>query len=479
MKRFCRSIGSVVASFMMAVLAVSCSTPESSAPVPLPPSAPRIIAEKPADRDHAQLVAAFGGELRAPLAQHMLDGIVARLVAASDQPQAAFQVTILNSPVVNAFSLPDNHLYITRGLLVLANDTAEIAAVLSHELAHITLHHASQRSEMQARSTLIRRVTQDVLKRTEDTADLQDLSRRTLAGFSRAQEFEADQVGVKVLAGAGFDPYGAPRFLTLLGRQAGADTKQGGLADMMATHPSTTERIARALSAAAKAGGIGRGEADRLSYLAAIDHLPYGDDPADGIVRGRHFIHARLGVAFDAPEGFSLENTSQAVLGSSGEGSQRLLFDAAETQEGQSLEEVLRSTWNDTIEPGSLETTTVNGFPTALALSRGKEWNFRLSALQIGPTTYRMIVAVKVGSGDLDKLFHDALMSIRKITPEEAQTIQPLHLMIVTAMSDDTAETMAARMSGVGNSLERFLILNELDRSAPLKEGEHYKIVAE
>ena len=71
----------------------------------------------------------------------------------------------------------------------------------------------------------------------------------------------------------------------------------------------------------------------------------------------------RLGVAFEAPEGFTLENTSQAVLGSSADGERRLLFDAADTPNGQSLEDVLRSTWTDTIEPGSLTTGTVNGLP--------------------------------------------------------------------------------------------------------------------
>ena len=87
--------------------------------------------------------------------------------------------------------------------------------------------------------------------------------------------------------------------------------------------------------------------------MTALDGLAYGDDPADGVVKGRRFIHSRLGVAFEAPEGFTLENTSQAVLGASGDGERRLLFDAADTPDGQSLEDVLRSTWTDTIEPGT------------------------------------------------------------------------------------------------------------------------------
>ena len=82
---------------------------------------------------------------------------------ATDRPDETFQVTILNSPVVNAFALPNGRLYVTRGLLALANDTSEVAAVLSHEIAHVTLRHASQRSELQARSDLIERVAENVL----------------------------------------------------------------------------------------------------------------------------------------------------------------------------------------------------------------------------------------------------------------------------------------------------------------------------
>jgi predicted Zn-dependent protease len=309
---------------------------------------------------------------------------------------------------------------------------------------------------------------------------LRDRSRTNLAGFSRAQELEADQAGVKVLARAGFDPFGAPRFLTALGRAAGgADASRSGPADMMSSHPSTGDRVAAATQAARRASAPGIGEADRTDYLAVVDRLPYGDDPADGVVRGRTFLHARLGVAFEAPVGFSLENTSQAVLGSSPDGSRRLLFDAAETPDGQSLEEVLRSTWNDTIEPGSLETTTINGLPVVIGLSRGKEWNFRLSAIRIGQTTYRLIMAMKVGSGDLDALFRETLASVRQVTPTEARSVQPLHLRVVTAQEGDTAESMAARMPVADRPLERFLQLNSLDRPGPLQSGQRYKIIVE
>ncbi|MDP8918253.1 MAG: M48 family metalloprotease [Pseudomonadota bacterium] len=462
----------ILGSFMLAAFLAGCSGLNGD--VSLPADAPRVISPD-RDRDHVRLVRAFGGEGRAPQLQQILTDVTNRLVMATDRPDEAFQVTILNSPVVNAFALPNGRLYVTRGLLALANDTSEVAAVLSHEIAHVTLRHASQRSELQARSALIERVAENVLNDAEEAAMAQSQARSTLASFSRAQELEADQTGVKVLARAGFDPFGAPRFLTALGRSG--TSSDSSSTERTASHPRTNERVARALQAARRAEVSG-GETGRLSYLTALDGLAYGDDPADGVVKGRRFIHSRLGVAFEAPESFTLENTSQAVLGSSADGERRLLFDAADTPDGQSLEDVLRSTWTDTIEPGSLTTGMVNGLPLVTALSNGKEWTFRLSAIRIGNTTYRLIMATKGNRGDLEGIFQQTLNSVRQVQPEEARRIKPLKLHVVTAQRGDTAQALAARMP-VDRALERFLLLNGLDRNGPLAPGERYKVVVE
>ena len=101
---------------------------------PPPVAAPRAGPVRPADRDHAKLVAAFGGEVRSPPLTAFLSEVAGRVVPATDRPDQAYQITILDSPAVNAFALPSGRLYVTRGLLGLANDTDEIAAVLAHEI---------------------------------------------------------------------------------------------------------------------------------------------------------------------------------------------------------------------------------------------------------------------------------------------------------------------------------------------------------
>jgi predicted Zn-dependent protease len=468
------------ASALASLVLAGCTFTGGGPSLVLPAEAPRVAGvDRAEDRDHARMVAAFGGEVRAPALERLLATVTARLVAASDRPGEPYQVTILDSPVVNAFALPSGRLYVTRGLLALANDTAELAAVLSHEIAHVALRHAMRRNELQARSTLVSRVTETLLNNPTEADLLRERDRFSFASFSRSQEIEADQAGVTVLAKAGFDPYGAPRFLVSLGRAGGgADPSRPGLSGMLASHPSTSERISQALLAARRASAPGIGEADRAAYVPALDGLAYGDDPADGIVRGRRFVHARFGVAFEAAEGFGLENTSRAVLGSTPDGSRRLLFDAVEG-EGLDPAEVLRTTWTEGVESGSLETATVNGLPVATATSKGEEWSFRLAAVRVGAMTFRLILAGRSLGPDFERTFRTMLGSVRQVTPEEARNIQPLRIRAVPAQGGDTPESFAARMLVPDRQVERFLVLNGLERGGRLAPGTLYKVVSE
>jgi predicted Zn-dependent protease len=448
----------------------------------VPREAPRTTGRErtASDADHAKLVASFGGEYRSPATLRLVSDVTDRLVKATERPEETYAVTLLDSPVINAFALPSGRLYVTRGLLALASDTSEVAAVLAHEIAHVTLRHATARTELALRSQLVSKVVADVLNDPVTGAQLQSQSKFALARFSRDQELEADSVGVRTLARAGYDPFGAGRFLTALSRTTALKTGTGmaGEPDMLATHPGTTERITLVTRAARLIGAPGLGVDERARYLAAIDGIAYGDNPGDGVVRGRRFLHPALGIAFEVPEGFSIENTRNAVLGTTGEGSRRLLFDQVESNPGQGLDEVLKATWNDVVEPGSLENRMVAGYPAATALSRGKDWTFRLAVIRVGETTFRMIMAAK-GSTDPDGAFRRWTESLSAIDPAEARTLRPLRLVVVTAGAGETVETLAQRMVVPDKPMERFLVLNGLERGAPLRAGQTYKVVVE
>ena len=480
-----RALAALVAT-LLATLLGSCAADQTGtvlapAAIQVPAEAPRTTGRERTDEaDHARLVASFGGEYRAPAALRLLTEVTNRLVQAGDRPDETYAVTLLDSPVVNAFALPSGRLYVTRGLLALASDTSEAAAVLAHEIAHVTLRHASARSELALRSQLVSRVVADVLNDPATGAQLESQSRFTLARFSREQEFEADTIGVRTIARAGYDAFGAGRFLGALSRTTALKAGSGvpGEPDMLATHPGTSERIALVTRAARRIGAPGLGTDERARYLAAIDGIAYGDNPGDGAVRGRRFVHPSLGIAFEVPTGFSIDNTRKAVLGTTGEGSRRLLFDQVESATGRSLEEVLKATWNDAIDAGSVENRIVGGHPTVIALSHGRDWTFRLAAIRVGETTFRMIMAAK-GATDPDPAFRRWIESLTAIAPDEARALKPLHLQVATAAPGDTVEGFAERMSVPDRPADRFLALNGLERGAAIRPGQGYKIVVE
>ncbi len=451
------------------------------ATISVPVQAPRTTGRRVADEaDHAKLVASFGGEYRAPATLRLLSEITDRLVRASERPEEPYAVTLLDSAVVNAFALPSGRLYVTRGLVALASDSSEAAAVLAHEIAHVTLRHATARTEMALRSQLVSRVVADVLNDPATGAQMESQSKVTLARFSRDQELEADAAGVKTLAGAGFDPFGAARFLTALNRTIALKSGSGssGEPDMLATHPGTVERITLVTRAARRIGAPGLGVDERARFLAAIDGIAYGDNPGDGMVRGTRFLHPSLGIAFEVPDGIAIENTRNAVLGATRDGSRRVLFDQVESSTGRSLEDVLKATWNDGIDPGTIENRIVNERPAVFAVSKGRDWTFRLAAIRVGEHTFRMIMAAK-GSTDPDAAFRRWVDSLTSVDPDEARSLKPLHLRVATASAGDTAADMASRMVAPDRALERFLVLNGLERAAALKPGQGYKLIGE
>ena len=456
--------------------------PPAQAAPPSPPPRPAAIETKPSP-EHARMSALFDGDYKDPPAERYLNDVLAKLAKADEHPGEPYRVTILNSPIVNAFALPPRELFVTRGLLALANDGSEVAAVMAHEIAHLTARHAARREEEEKRAAVITQaasVVQDKKKSEEVEASAQ----RTIATFSRQQELEADQIGIRTVARAGYDPYGAARFLSALGRSS---TMRGALIgqnagperpDILATHPSTPERVSLARAAARQIGAPGVGMRDRNAYLSAIDGLAFGDPPSEGMARGRKFLHARLGFVFMAPDGFALENASKAALGVSADGDEALRLDSVKAPAGMSLEAYMGSDWIEGVDPATIETLDVNGVPAAIASAKAGEWSFRLAILRFDPgELVRLIYAARKPSPETEKRFREALASFRRASPEDLRALRPQRLDVVTAKPGDTVDSIADKMATGEPKAELFRLINGLEAGAGVETGERYKIV--
>jgi predicted Zn-dependent protease len=452
-----------------------------------PPSATpakpnRTVAQTPAsEREHERILSSYGGAYDDPKLEALITRTVDRLVAASDRPDQAYKVTILNSGAVNAFALPTGQLYVTRGLIALASDTSELSSVLSHEMAHVLAKHASIREDQARQAAVVTRVVTDMSNDPDLTALALAKTKLTMASFSRQQEFEADGIGVGIAARAHFDPYGAARFLTSMERNAALKVGKTALdpraQDFLSSHPATPERVANAQASARQYSAPEDGE--REDYLAAIDNIVFGEDPSEGFVRGRRFLHPKLGFTFTAPETFTLDNTAQAVIGVREGGTQALRFDVVRVPAEQTLGDYLNSGWMEGVDKASTEDLTINGFPATSASAHGDQWQFKVYALRFGTDVYRFIFAAKQRSTESDRNARETVNSFRRLTLDEIQAARPLRIKVITVQPGDTVESLSHRMAGVDHPAERFRVLNGLDAHAQVKTRDRVKVVVE
>jgi predicted Zn-dependent protease len=433
--------------------------------------------------EHARIVAAYGGIYHNDKLEQTVAGMVGRLVAASEAPDQPYRITILNSPAINAFALPGGYLYVTRGLLTLADDSSEVAAVLAHEMAHVIANHAVARQNKARNAVIVSRVVTDVLDGDSAARLALASSQRSLAAFSRQQELEADAMGIKDIGRAGYDPFAAARFLTTMAQfadyRSASDTTLEKAPDFLATHPSTPERVDFATRAAREFGAPGVGETDRDRYLAGIDGVVYGDDPSQGYVRDRTFIHPTLGVGFSVPDGFVIDNTSDAVLATGADGT-ALRFDAVALVKGADLGQYLASGWVNGLDATSIKRFAVNGMPAASATASAKGWEFRIAIVQAeSGATYRFIFANEAATKGLDEAAAVTVASFRQLDQAALAKLKPLRIKIVTSRVGDTEETLARQMRGVDRPRQLFDVINSINPGARVAPGTKVKIVTD
>lgn len=430
-------------------------------------------------REHPSIVAAYGGEYSHRRTEIMLEQIVSRLLVAAQQPQTSFTITILNSPQVNAFALPGGFIYVTRGILALANDTSELAAVLAHEIAHVTLRHARARTNRVATSELVDRVINGVLGGNAQTDQGAARSRLSLAAFSQGQELSADEEGVLIAGRAGYDPHAASRFLALMNRFAsfGINNNDDEGDDFLSSHPSTPNRIHRTVEAARGFGAPGLIEIDRAGYMAAIDGIMFGDSPEQGAIIGQKFVHPELRFTFEVPSRFALQNSRDAVVGVAGDG-EAVRFDSAEVPRTMDLDEYLKSGWIAGLDPASVKSERHNGVDMASGTARTNNWVFAVTALRFRGKVYRFIFAAGSKSSSFTQAAQTTIQSFRTARPSDLSEIREVQIDLVRAQAGDSADSLSARMGAVPNGRALFLLLNNLFSGDTVVAGQSYKIVA-
>lgn len=434
-----------------------------------------------AREQHPRILATYGGEYSDAKLERMVARVVGSLTLDPENPNQTYRITILNSPAINAFALPGGYLYVTRGLLALASDSAEIAAVLAHEMAHVTANHGIQRQQKEAEEVLASKVVNDLLGQDSSARVALVRGKLRLAQFSRNQELEADAIGIRAIARAGYDPFAAARFLQAMDAYSASRSVTGqtdeGL-DFLSSHPSAPQRIELAQRHARQFGAPGTGERGRDVFLDGLDGMLFGDTPQEGYVRGRTFLHPQLGVGFSVPDGFVIDNSAAAVT-AAGPGDMAIRFDGVSLDRRVPLSDYVRSGWVAGLDPASVRPLTVNGNEAVSARARADKWQFDVTVVRANGQVYRLLTAAPAASDALDRVAGTVRDSFRVLTPGERDAIKPLKIRVVTARPGDTVATLAARMEGVERKLDMFRLINALSAGATVSAGQRVKIITD
>ncbi len=177
--------------------------------------------------NHPKIIKEFGGEYGTPDLKRYVDGIGQLLANTAERRDLKFTFTVLNSDIINAFATPGGYVYITRGLMALADNEAQLAGVLAHEIGHITaLHHARRHGQSLLANIGLAAVG---ILGGQSAAQLGQIGAVSLLqGFSRENEYEADELGVRDLSRAGFDPTAMAGFLSKLRADSQLAAKRRG-----------------------------------------------------------------------------------------------------------------------------------------------------------------------------------------------------------------------------------------------------------
>ena len=486
MRRFARwSALAVAVASLAACTSVNPATGERQFTAFMSPAKEAIVGAE----EHPKMLERFGGAYEDAALGGYIAEIGGRLVHHPEFANRRFTITVLNSPEVNAFALPGGYVYLTRGLLALANSEAEVAGVLAHEIGHVAARHTAERFSR----AMIAQLGTVVLGALTESAQVADLARLGaglyLAGYSREQEFEADLLGVRYLARTGYDPRAAESFLRNLGREhelraliEGEDAERNP--GFFASHPRTVDRVRRAIDAANAAGAPADATHRREAYLARLEGLEFGDSAQQGFVRGRTFSHPLMRVSFTVPPGFRLINTAQAVF-AEGPDDSIIRFDAADEDVRTDPYVYLRREWGRGLNLRELERLSINGLEAATARARisriGGARDLRLVAIRFdSETLYRLLFATPTRlSAGLSTEFRRTTHSVRRLSKAEAARLRPLRMRIETVRPGDTVRTFAARMMVDEYPLEWFRTLNALQPGEALKPGRRVKVITE
>jgi predicted Zn-dependent protease len=423
-----------------------------------------------------------------PIAEYVA-AIGRRLAQYSPRHDVGYVVRIVDTPEPNAFALPGGFVYVSRGLLALANSEDELANAIGHEIGHVAARHAVQRVSRAAPIGILTGVpaalTGIIFPRVGDAiAGVGGVANDLiLAPFDRDQEREADRVGQDLAARGGWDPMGLASLLRTLEREEAL--RNGGVkrTSFLSSHPSTPERVA---TTEAAARGLTRAAAPpiaagRAAFLSRLDGLAVGESAARGVVRSQKFLHRELDFTVTFPAGWPLENAPRSVSAAPPDGAAIAVVQIAGNGDdpGTFAREFEQKTRTPFKEPS--RRVVVSGLPAVRALTelRTSDGAFAVDLAWIAHhgRVYRIAGMTRPPRLDAYRARFGAIVeSFRALTHAERESLTQTRLRIVHAREGESLAQLVARVPGAAWTAAETAVANGRQAEDHLRSGDQLKL---
>lgn len=426
----------------------------------------------------AQVIAQIGLYQDAAL-QSYVQQLGARLAALTERPGLPWTFRVVDDAAVNAFALPGGFVYVTRGLLAHVRSEAQLASVVGHEIGHVTARHSVtqlSRQQLAQFGLAIGGALSPVVARYGQVAGA-GLGVLFLA-YSRADETQADDLGLRYMVRGRWEPREMPEVFTMLERVS--DAEGGGrVPNWLATHPAPgnrREHILQSISALPAGSGT---TVNRNMYLRRLDNLVFGADPRDGFFRGTTFLHPRSRFRIDFPAGWTTANATQAVTAVSP------AEDAIVQLSGVPQASAAAAATAFNAQEGTTGTapvrTTVNGLPAVsasfTAAVEGGSLAGDVMFVEQGGAVFQLLAYAKADAWPGYRAVGGAaLRSFATLTDAAALNAQPMRMQLITVSQATTLESML-RNRAAGVSLATLALLNQVQPSTALPSGDIEKWV--
>jgi predicted Zn-dependent protease len=421
--------------------------------------------------------------------QAYVQSVGERLAAQSHRPELIYRFTVLDSPVINAFALPGGYIYITRGLMAYLNSEAELAAVLGHEIGHVTARHGvRQQSAAQAANLgyTIGAILLPELRAAGSQNVFNILGGALLSGYGREHELESDRLGAEYLAKSGYEPRAMIDVIRVLKNQelfAAAEAEKlgeehQGYHGLFASHPDNDTRLHQVVGEAEKYTRTGSLKVAKVDYLKSINGMTFGDSEAQGIRSNEHFYHLPMRFALSFPKGWHLNNNPSSLQAIAPKGTAFIEMGAADLNRKLSPQAFIKQRLEitDLSAGAALSANGLEGY-TGLSTYQGRPLRVGVIYLKDKAFIFFASSKEKADFQRYDDDFIATMISFHALREEEIPLAKALKVESKQVTKADSYARWSQSTRISNSPLEQLRLLNDDYPQGELTVGEWAKLV--